>query len=84
MAARELEPGALRGVEIERFVKDRRASGRVQLASARALGPLLRYLRDLARAPAAASREARTPAGALLDRYAQYLLVRRGRRAATG
>jgi hypothetical protein len=33
MAERDLEPGALRGVEIERFVKDRRASGRVQLAT---------------------------------------------------
>ena len=78
MAERDLEPGALRGVEIERFVRDRRASGRVQLASARALVPLLRYLRDLAGAPVVASREARTPARALLERYADYLLVQRG------
>jgi integrase/recombinase XerD len=78
MAERDLEPGALRGVEIERFVGDRRASGRVQLASARALVPLLRYLRDVAGAPAAASREAPTPAGALLVRYADYLPVQRG------
>src|SRR5919108_1677391 len=78
MAERDLEPGALRGVEIERFVEDRRASGRVQLALARALVPLLRYLRDLAGVPAAASREAPTPAGALLERYADYLLVQRG------
>src|ERR671924_2377024 len=76
MAERDLEPGALRGVEIERFVGDRRTSGRVQLASARALAPLLRYLRGLGVAPAAASREAPTPAGALLERYADYLLVR--------
>jgi hypothetical protein len=53
MAERDLEPGALRGVEIERFVRDRRASGRVQLASVRALVGLLRYLRDVAGAPVA-------------------------------
>jgi site-specific recombinase XerD len=33
--------------------------------------------------PPAASREAPTPAGALLDRYAEYLLVRRGVAAET-
>jgi integrase/recombinase XerD len=83
MAERDLEPGALRGVEIERFVQDRRASGRVQLSSARALVPLLRYLGDLAGVPAAASREAPTPAGGLLDRYADYLQVEPGLAAET-
>jgi integrase/recombinase XerD len=83
MTERDLEPGALRGVEIERFVNDRRASGRVQLASARALVALLRYLRDLAAVPATASREAPTPAGALVERYTDYLLVRRGLAAET-
>jgi integrase/recombinase XerD len=83
MAERDLEPGALRGVEIERYVEDRRASGRVQLASGRALVGLLRYLRDRAGVPAAASREAPTPAGALLERYADYLLARRGLAAET-
>src|SRR5688572_30674067 len=78
MAERDLESGALRGVEIERFVEDRRGSGRVQLVSGRALVGLLRYLRDVAGVPGAASREAATPAGALLERYAEYLLVRRG------
>jgi integrase/recombinase XerD len=78
MAVRDLEPGALCGVEIERFVEDRRASGRVRLVSGRALVGLLRYLRDLGSVPAAASREAATPAGALLERYADYLLGRRG------
>ena len=81
MAERHLEPGALRAVQIERFVEDRRASGRVQLSSARALVPLLRYLRDMGAAPAAASRETRTPAGALVERYADYLLVQRRRPA---
>jgi integrase/recombinase XerD len=78
MAARDLEPEELRGVEIERFVCERRASGRIQLVSARALVPLLGYLRGLGVGPAAGSREAPTPAGELLDRYADHLLVRRG------
>jgi integrase/recombinase XerD len=83
MAARDLELNDLQGVEIERFVQERRATGRVQLASARALVPLLGHLRRLGVVPPAASREARTPAGALLDRYAEYLLVGRGLAAET-
>jgi integrase/recombinase XerD len=47
MQAHNLEPRDLRRVEIERFVQERRTMGRVQLASARALVPLLRYLRGL-------------------------------------
>jgi integrase/recombinase XerD len=77
MAARGLEPAALRRREIERFVSERRAS-HAQLASARGLEVLLGYLRGLGAVPSAGSREAATPAGVLLDRYAEYLLVRRG------
>jgi site-specific recombinase XerD len=83
MAARRLEPGDLRQVEIERFVQERRATGRVQLASARTLVPLLAYLRGLGVVPPAGSREAPTLAGALLDRYAEYLRIRRGLAAET-
>jgi integrase/recombinase XerD len=82
MAAHDLEPGGLHGVEIERFVRERHAS-RTELASARALDPMLGYLRGLGVAPPAGSREARTPAGALLDRYAEYLLVARGVKPST-
>jgi site-specific recombinase XerD len=82
LAAHELEPAALRGVEIERFVRERRAS-HAHLASARALEPLLGYLRGLGVVPPAGSREAPTPAGALLDRYAEYLLVGRGLKPGT-
>ena len=77
MTAREVEPGALGRAEIERFLRERFAS-RAQLVSARALRPLLDYLRGLGVVPQAGSREASTPAGALLDRYAEHLLVRRG------
>jgi integrase/recombinase XerD len=83
MAARDLEPAELRRVEIERFVRERRASGRVQLASARALVPLLGYLRGLGVVPPAGSREARTPAGAVLDDYAEHLRVQRALAAET-
>jgi integrase/recombinase XerD len=78
MQAHALEPGDLHRVEVERFVDERRASGRTRLASARALDRLLAYLRALAVVPPAGSREASTPAGALLERYAEYLLVERG------
>jgi integrase/recombinase XerD len=82
MAAHDLELDDLRSVEIERFVQER-ATSWVQLASTRALVPLLGHLRGLGVVPPAASRDARTPGGALLDRYAEYLLVRRGLAAET-
>jgi hypothetical protein len=78
MAAHELEPADLRTVEIERFVHERRATGRVQLASIRALVRLLGYLRGLGVVPARGIAEAPTLAGTLLDRYAEYLRVQRG------
>jgi len=83
MAAHDLQPADLRRVEIERFVQERRATGRVQLASTRALVALLGYLRGLGVVPPAGSREAPTPAGALLDDYAEYLRVGRGLAAET-
>ena len=82
LAAHDLEPAALRGVEIERFVQERRAS-HAHLASAHALEPLLGHLRALGVVPPAGSREAPTAAGALLDRYAEYLLVGRGLKPTT-
>ena len=83
MAAQDLEPADVGSVEIERFLRERRATGRLQLASARALVTLLGYLRGLGVAPPAGSREAPTPAGALLEAYAEHLTVRRGLAAET-
>jgi hypothetical protein len=77
LAARDVEPAALGRAQIARFVQERRAS-QTELASTRALQPLLGYLRSLGVVPPAGSRAAPTPAGALLDRYAEHLLVRRG------
>jgi integrase/recombinase XerD len=82
MAAHGVEPATLGRGELEQFVRERRAT-HVQLASSRALLSLLGHLRALGVVPAAGSREAPTPAGALLDRYAEYLLVGRGLRPGT-
>ncbi|MGH2968955.1 MAG: tyrosine-type recombinase/integrase [Solirubrobacteraceae bacterium] len=83
MAAHDLELNDLRGVQTEQFIQERRATGRARLASPRALVPLLGHLRGIGVVPPAASRNARTPAGALVDRYAEYLLVGRGLAAET-
>jgi integrase/recombinase XerD len=77
LVAHELEPAALRRAEIERFVAERRTSN-AHLASVLGLQVLLGHLRGLGVVPPAGSREAPTAAGALLDRYADYLRERRG------
>jgi integrase/recombinase XerD len=82
MAVRDVGAAALGCGEIERFVGERRVT-HAQLASARALTPLLAHLRGLGVVPAAGSREASTPAGELLDRYAEFLRTQRGLKAST-
>ena len=82
LVAHELGPAALDGVQIATFVAERRVS-HTHLASMRALQELLGYLRALGVVPAAGSREAPTPAGELLERYAVYLRVRRGLKSST-
>ena len=82
MAANELGPAALGRGEVERFLQERRAS-HAHLASARAVHVLLAYLRALGVVPAAGSREAANTAGELLDRYADYLSIRRGLKPGT-
>lgn len=72
MAAHRVESSALGRAELEQFV-DSRGATHVQLASSRALVPLLRHLRGLGVVPEAGSREAATPAGELLDRFANQL-----------
>ena len=82
MAVHDVGAAVLGRGEIERFVRERRVT-HARLASARALTPLLAHLRGLGVVPAAGSREASTPAGELLDRYAEYLRTQRGLKAST-
>jgi integrase/recombinase XerD len=82
LVAQGLEPAALDRVRVAEFVGERSAS-HTHLASIRGLQALLGYLRAAAVIPAEDSREAPTPAGELLDRYAVYLRLRRGLKAST-
>jgi site-specific recombinase XerD len=75
--------GALTSEEVERFMAGRRAAGYANHVTARAMAPLVGYLRGLGVAPPASSR---TPAGAveaLLAEYREYLAVERGLTADT-
>jgi integrase/recombinase XerD len=75
--------GALTSEEVERFMAARRAAGYANHVTARAMSPLVGYLRGLGVAPPASSR---TPAGAvevLLAEYREYLAVERGLTADT-
>jgi integrase/recombinase XerD len=74
---------ALTSEVVERFVAERRAAGYTNYVTARAMAPLLGYLRGLGVAPAASPR---VPVGAielLLADYRGYLAVERGLTADT-
>src|SRR4051794_32578998 len=82
LAADDIEPAALSSAQIERFVKERRAS-HARLVSTRALRPLLGYLRAVGVVPSAGAGGAPTPAGAAVGRFGGGLVVaRRGEAAA--
>jgi integrase/recombinase XerD len=83
LAERGLAAGDLTVVAAERFAAERRAAGRSRLRSARALTPLLSYLRDLGVAPLPLAAAPSTPAEALIERYSAYLLKQRGVAAST-
>jgi integrase len=78
LAERSLVAGDLTEVGAEQFAAERRAAGRARLRSARALSPLLDYLRGLGISPGSAATEPSTPAEALIERYSADLLQRRG------
>lgn len=72
-----LAAGELSSEVVERFLAERRAAGYTNYVTARAMAPLLGYLRGLGVAPAASPRE---PVGAvevLLGDYREYLAVER-------
>lgn len=68
---------------VERFLGERRAAGYTSYVTARAMAPLLGYLRGLGVAPAALRPMPVTPVEVLLGRYGEYLAVERGLAAGT-
>jgi integrase len=62
---------------VERFLAERRAAGYTSYVTARAMAPLLGYLRGLGVAPAASSRLAVGAVEVLLAGYREYLAVER-------
>jgi integrase/recombinase XerD len=78
LAERGLAAGDLTVVAAEGFAAERRAAGRSRLRSARALTPLLDYLRGLGVVPLPVAAAPSTPAEALIERYSAYLLKQRG------
>lgn len=82
LAERGLDGAALSAPVVERFMAPRRVAG-VHLHSARALGPLLAYLRALGVALVPTAVAAPTPVERLLERFRRYLIVERGLVAST-
>jgi integrase/recombinase XerD len=78
-----LAAGELTSEVVERFLAERRAAGYTNYVTARALAPLLGYLRGLGVAPAASPRVAVGAVEVLLADYRDYLAVERGLTADT-
>jgi integrase/recombinase XerD len=83
LAGEGLNAGGLTDEAAGRFLAARRAAGYAQLLSAKALAPLLGYLRRLGAAPEASAAVPAGPVEELLDRYRHYLVTERGIGAAT-
>ena len=69
---------ALTSEVVERFLAERRAAGYTNYVTARAMAPLLGYLRGLGVAPAASPRVVVGAVDVLLADYREYLAVERG------
>ena len=74
--------GELRAAEVERFLDARRAAGRSFLLSAKAMGPILGYLRGLGLEPSPPPPPG-GPVEEALERYRDYLTIERGLGRAT-
>ncbi|MGI9097326.1 MAG: hypothetical protein ACR2H2_02330 [Solirubrobacteraceae bacterium] len=70
--AAALGPDALMSDVVERFVAERRAAGYTNYVTARAMAPLLGYLRAIGVAPAPLRPRPATPAERLLERFGEY------------
>ena len=75
--------GELTSDVVERFLAARRAAGYTNYVTARAMAPLLEYLRGLGVAPAASPRVAVGAVDVLLADYCEYLAVERALTAGT-
>lgn len=78
LANKGLEVSALTPARVEAYFADRRAAGYVNERTARALEPLVGYLRRLGVVPAPVPVVPATPAERLIARYRDYLTVERG------
>ena len=78
MQAEGLTPGELTDEVVDRFLAERRAAGRRDYATPRAMAPMLVYLRVLGVVPSASPSEPSTRAEELGQRFGRYLTVERG------
>ena len=83
MQAESLGPGGLSDEVVERFLVERRAAGHRDYVTARAMAPLLAYLRELGVVPSASPSRPSTKAELLGERFGRYLTVERGLAKAT-
>ena len=78
LAGHGLQAGDLTEAPLERLMAERRASRYSRLLTARAMLPLLSYLRGLGVVPPAVPAAPLTVSEAVIERYSMYLLERRG------
>jgi site-specific recombinase XerD len=78
MHAEGLVPWELSDEVVARFLAERRAAGRRGYVTARAMAPLLAYLRELGVVPSASPAQPSTRAEMLGERFRGYLTVERG------
>jgi hypothetical protein len=80
---KRLDGGALCVAEVERFLGDRRAVGYTNHRTAKAMRPMLTYLRELGVAPTPPPSAPKGPVEIMLARYRHYLTVEQGLGSAT-
>jgi len=78
MQVQGLVRGELTEAVVERFLAERRAAGQRNYVTARAMAPLLVYLRELGVVPSASPLRPCTRAEELGERFGHYLTVERG------
>jgi site-specific recombinase XerD len=78
LAARKLRPGHLTPARIEQVIRQRRREGYTNSLSARALAPLMEYLRAAGATPASRETKPQTYADRVVFRYREYLINERG------